>query len=69
MDGISVPFLVSWMLLLHCWKISLPDKSKSVTWMKNKKLLITRPETWAFFETFVVSGDNWLPPDNYRKVR
>ncbi len=24
-------------------------------------------KTWAFFETFVVAGDNWLPPDNYQE--
>jgi cellobiose phosphorylase len=24
-------------------------------------------KTWSFFETFVGSEDNWLPPDNYQK--
>src|SRR5262249_28547513 len=24
-------------------------------------------KTWAYFETFVVKEDNWLPPDNYQE--
>ena len=24
-------------------------------------------KTWAFFETFVLEQDNWLPPDNYQE--
>ncbi|MEP6749727.1 MAG: glucoamylase family protein, partial [Bacteroidota bacterium] len=24
-------------------------------------------KTWAFFEHFVVAGDNWLPPDNFQE--
>ncbi|HEX9137922.1 MAG TPA: cyclic beta 1-2 glucan synthetase, partial [Nitrospirota bacterium] len=26
-------------------------------------------KTWAFFETFVGTEDNWLPPDNYQEYR
>ncbi len=24
--------------------------------------------TWAYFETFVVAAEHWLPPDNYQEV-
>ena len=51
------------------WKISLPDKSKIVDLNENQKLFLNKlaRKTWAFFETFVVAGDNWLPPDNYQE--
>lgn len=29
----------------------------------------TARKTWAFFETFVGTEDNWLPPDNYQENR
>ena len=37
--------------------------------MKSEKLFLNKlaRKTWAFFETFVVAGDNWLPPDNYQE--
>ena len=68
--GISVPFLIAWMMSpAIAWKISLPDKIKKVDLNENEKLFLNKlaRKTWAFFETFVVAGDNWLPPDNYQE--
>src|SRR5450432_4505303 len=68
--GISLPFLIAWMLVpAVAWKISLTDKTKAVDLNANQKLFLNKlaRKTWAFFETFVVAGDNWLPPDNYQE--
>ncbi len=68
--GVSLPFLISWMLLpAIAWKISLSDKDKLVVLDEKQKLFLNKlaRKTWAFFETFVVAGDNWLPPDNYQE--
>ncbi len=67
---ISIPFLVAWMLIpAITWRISLPDKSKTVDLSEKQKLFLNKlaRKTWSFFETFVVAGDNWLPPDNYQE--
>jgi cyclic beta-1,2-glucan synthetase len=71
-DGmaISLPFLISWMLApAIAWKISVSDKGKLVILDEKQKLFLNKlsRKTWAFFETFVVAGDNWLPPDNYQE--
>jgi cyclic beta-1,2-glucan synthetase len=68
--GISLPFLIAWMLVpAVVWKISLSDKGKAVILDEKQKLFLNKlaRKTWAFFETFVVTGDNWLPPDNYQE--
>ncbi|HEY2650167.1 MAG TPA: cyclic beta 1-2 glucan synthetase, partial [Puia sp.] len=68
--GISLPFLIAWMLIpAIAWKISLADKGKVVELNTTQKIFLNKlaRKTWAFFETFVVAGDNWLPPDNYQE--
>ena len=68
--GIGLPFLIAWMLIpAVAWKASLPDKDKSISLDKKQKDFLNKlsRKIWAFFETFVVSGDNWLPPDNYQE--
>src|SRR5450432_2455741 len=68
--GVSLPFLISWMLMpAVAWKISLSDKGKAVKLDEKQKLFLNKlaRKTWAFFENFVVAGDNWLPPDNYQE--
>jgi cyclic beta-1,2-glucan synthetase len=68
--GISIPFLLAWIgVPFIAWKISLPDKIKKVYLDENQKLFLNKlaRKTWAFFETFVTAGDNWLPPDNYQE--
>ena len=67
---ITLPFLIGWMLVpAITWKISLPYKGKSIDLSDEQKKFLYKlsRKTWAFFETFVVSGDNWLPPDNYQE--
>ena len=71
-DGIiiSIPFLVAWMLIpAITWRISLSDKSKTIDLHEKQKLFLNKlaRKTWSFFETFVIAGDNWLPPDNYQE--
>jgi cyclic beta-1,2-glucan synthetase len=66
----SLPFLVIWMLIpAVTWRISLPDKSKTVDLNEKQKLFLHKlaRKTWSFFETFVIAADNWLPPDNYQE--
>ncbi len=68
--GISLPFLIAWMLApAVVWKLSLPDKNKMVSLDAKQKTFLNKlaRKTWAYFETFVVAGDNWLPPDNYQE--
>src|SRR5450432_738126 len=68
--GVSLPFLIAWMLLpAVTWKISLSNKDKAVILDEKQKLFLNKlaRKTGAFFETFVVAGDNWLPPDNYQE--
>jgi hypothetical protein len=63
--GVSLPFLIAWMLLpAVTWKISLSDKSKVISLDEKQKIFLNKlaRKTWSFFETFVVAGDNWLPP-------
>ncbi|MFI5124380.1 MAG: GH36-type glycosyl hydrolase domain-containing protein [Chitinophagales bacterium] len=67
---ITLPFLIGWLLVpAITWKISLPYKGKSIDLSDEQKKFLYKlsRKTWAFFETFVVSGDNWLPPDNYQE--
>ncbi len=71
-DGmiISIPFLIAWMLIpAIAWRISLSDKSKTVDLNEKQKLFLNKlaRKTWSFFETFIIIGDNWLPPDNYQE--
>lgn len=67
---ITLPFLIGWLLVpAITWKISLPYKGKANDLSEEQKKFLYKlsRKTWAFFENFVVSGDNWLPPDNYQE--
>lgn len=67
---LTLPFLIGWLVVpAITWKISLPYKGKTVVLSEEQKRFLYRlsRKTWAFFETFVVAGDNWLPPDNYQE--
>ena len=63
-------------LLLWCcsgvivWKISKPisNQKEILTEEQNRFLHRLSRKTWAFFETFVTSEDNWLPPDNFQEI-
>ncbi len=67
---VTLPFLIGWLVVpAITWKISLPYKGKPVVLNDEQKKFLHKlaRKTWAFFETFVTAGDNWLPPDNYQE--
>ena len=65
----------SWLLIVwFCspfvtWSISrpLPRREAKLSGKEIDFLKKTARRIWAFFETFVNSDDNWLPPDNYQE--
>ena len=66
----ALPFLIGWFIVpAVVWRISLPGKPRKADLSAEQKGFLYKlsRKTWAFFETFVVEGDNWLPPDNYQE--
>lgn len=51
------------------YKVSKPydKKMPSVNKEQIRKLRLLARNTWRYFEAFVGSKDNWLPPDNYQE--
>ena len=69
--AIALPVTILWCLapLLMSWLSRQPvRKSFSPDPVQKQLLRQTSREIWAFFETFVVAQDNWLPPDNYQEI-
>ncbi len=67
---IAVPFLIGWFIAPgFMWKISLTPVASRMTLGTDQTTFLQKlsRKTWAFFETFVVAGDNFLPPDNYQE--
>lgn len=65
--GRFLPILVLW--LSSPWvayRISLPPRShkQKITPEQQNRLRLYSRRIWAFFEEFVNSNENWLPPDN-----
>jgi cyclic beta-1,2-glucan synthetase len=64
------PLLIPWMISPGvAWWWSLP-KSKTPLRLTREEVVFLRKlgrRTWAFFEQFITSADNWLPPDNYQE--
>ena len=64
------PLVGVWMLSpAIAWWVSRsprPDKS-SLSDAEQESLRLTARRTWHFFETFVTSEDNMLPPDNFQE--
>jgi len=64
------PFLIGWFVspLVACF-VSRPKGKQETELTKAECDLLRRwaRRTWYFFETFVGSEDNWLPPDNYQE--
>lgn len=61
---------ISWILAPGiAYKVSRPydKKMPSVTKEQLGKLRLLARNTWRYFEEFVCSKDNWLPPDNYQE--
>ncbi len=67
---LALPVLVLWFLSPGLmWWLSRPAAGETIS-MQNEEAVFLRKaarRTWAFFETFVGSGDHWLPPDNYQE--
>jgi cyclic beta-1,2-glucan synthetase len=67
---LAVPVLSLWLVApVLVWWLSRPLERR-VTRLSAEQILFLRKiarKTWAFFERFVVAGDNWLPPDNYQE--
>ncbi len=68
--ALSFPLLIAWLAApLIIWYISrlTPQKKVELDFSQNFYLRTVARKIWAFFETFVTSTDNWLPPDNYQE--
>jgi cyclic beta-1,2-glucan synthetase len=68
--AIALPVLGLWLLSpALAWRISLPFKTRRFSLNGGQKIFLHKlaRKTWAYFEYFVVAGDNWLPPDNYQE--
>ena len=66
---IAGPILLLWLLSpAVVWRLSRPETEASpkLTTQELSFLHKTARKTWAFFEQFVTSDDNWLPPDNFQ---
>ncbi|WP_283147634.1 GH36-type glycosyl hydrolase domain-containing protein [Silvimonas soli] len=81
--AVSAPIIdVSWLLFaallaglwlvspLLAWWISQPPQPFATELDAEQTRLLHRTarKTWLFFETFVVAGEHWLPPDNFQEV-
>ena len=66
----SLPILFLWAASpAITWWISSPLERRKERLTDIQKLFLRSlsRKTWSFFETFVGSEDNWLPPDNYQE--
>jgi cyclic beta-1,2-glucan synthetase len=66
----AVPLLVLWLtspLLVWTTSLTPPERSVKTSGRQNEFIGRLARKTWAFFETFVNDGENWLPPDNYQE--
>ncbi|MCW3090577.1 MAG: glycosyltransferase, partial [Ferruginibacter sp.] len=67
--AIAAPILVLWASSpFSVWWASRSFAGKKVQLSKDENIYLRMlaRKIWAFFENFVVEGDNWLPPDNYQ---
>jgi len=68
--GVAGPILGLWLFSpAIAWWISKP-LARRIARLTPEQILFLRKisrRTWAFFDTFVVSEDHWLPPDNYQE--
>jgi cyclic beta-1,2-glucan synthetase len=66
----AAPILVLWFAApFIAWRVSLPLVRKEAKLGPDQIVFLRKlsRKTWAFFETFVVPEENWLPPDNYQE--
>ena len=70
--GVASPLLMLWLASpVIAWWISRPLTRPEARLTASQTLFLRKlsRKTWAFFETFVGTDDNWLPPDNYQEYR
>jgi cellobiose phosphorylase len=68
---LALPILAIWLAApWMAWWISLPIESLAPDLTEDQLIFLRRTarKTWHYFETFVATGENWLPPDNYQEV-
>ncbi len=66
------PLLVLWFgSPVIAWWLSRPLTRREARLTAGQTLFLRKlsRKTWAFFETFVGTEGNWLPPDNYQEYR
>ncbi len=64
------PLLGLWLISpIIAWWISHPQASLSAKLTEDQRTFLRKVarKTWRFFETFIGSENNWLPPDNYQE--
>ena len=68
--GAAEPILLLWFASpVIAWRISRPLARGEARLRPEQTVFLQKlsRKTWAFFETFVGPGENWLPPDNYQE--
>lgn len=66
----TVPVLLLWLVSpLAGWWISRPLLAPETELSAGQRrfLRVAARRTWRYFEDFVATEDNWLPPDNYQE--
>jgi len=67
----ALPFLSFWMaapLVAYAISRPLPAMKTTVSATQTVYLRMLARKIWGFFEKFVTTEDNWLPPDNYQEA-
>jgi cyclic beta-1,2-glucan synthetase len=67
---VAGPVLLLWFIApFITWYVSKPLEKQVAKLTNDQNIFLQKlaRKTWSFFETFVVAGDNWLPPDNYQE--
>ena len=67
--GAAAPILLLWFASpVIAWLVSRPLARTEARLRSGQTVFLQKlsRKTWAFFETFVGPGENWLPPDNYQ---
>ena len=67
--AIGSPILLLWLLApALVWRLSKPRTEDRPDLAEQEQAFLHRTarKTWAFFEQFVTTDDNWLPPDNFQ---
>lgn len=66
----ALPFFIAWCLSpAIVWWLSRPLSSVKTKLNAKQEIFLRKlsRKTWAFFEDYVTSDDNWLPPDNLQQ--